>query len=142
MSQAMPTSASFQSDCDLVSRYAAARGLAEPTPEMDQPTSPFGMPSSPNTPFSSSRHDQPDTNTRQSPVMVSSIPARSNSDHKFGQEGQDGSHADWRVSMDQQRNISEATPLLSSRRPGQYSIDSDWWTEVRTIGRYTLPVFG
>ncbi|CAG8684040.1 10018_t:CDS:1, partial [Acaulospora colombiana] len=74
--------------------------------------------------------------------MVSTIPARANSGHKWGEEGQNDSHANWRAAMDQQQEVSEATPLLSSKKPGYSSVDSDWWTELRTIGRYTLPVFG
>lgn len=136
MSQALPSSASLPSDCALISRYAAARGYAEPVhlPDQDEHAA-LALSSSPNT-----LRNYEGRSSRPVPVITRSSASPSSGKERKGSE--------WRTEMPEDDGVhvqvTETTPLILSEDTGvdDQPEDSDWWTELKILSAYTLPVFG
>ena len=140
MAQALPSSASFSSDCALISRYAAARGHADAAPELNH----SGVSSSPNALLSQRVSNEP--NLRPVPEMGSSISQIPNDKAKQAAEWQNNSRDTLPVTGNIP-NVTETTPLISPRWddggvPENDEDDLAWWKELKTLSSYTIPVFG
>jgi len=160
MAQALPaSSASFTSDCALVSRYAAARGHhVETSPELNQQTATSGVPSSsPNALFS--HHPQRishEPSVRPVPEIIMGSSASRASDDNNNEDGNGKPHDtkwpndsnDRLTTLNNGPDVTETTPLISNGQNGNTirtspsEDDSDWWNELKTLSSYTLPVFG
>jgi len=140
MAQALPSSASFSSDCALISRYAAARGHAEAAPELNH----SGVSSSPNALLSPRINNEP--NLRPVPEMGSSVSQIPDGKSKHAAEWQNNSRDTLPVAGNIP-NVTETTPLISPGWNGGDGHENDeddlaWWKELRTLSSYTIPVFG
>jgi hypothetical protein len=125
MAHSLPLSTSFQTDCALISNYAAARGHAETSLEIDQQTPALGLSSSPNDVFL--RQNNGGSSVRPVPTMGSSVSKLAKDDvHSNPNNGP---------------NMTETTPLISGGRNSHSQDSSDWWTELWLLSKYTLPVF-
>lgn len=144
MAQVLPSSASFSSDCALISRYAAARGHAEPAPELNQHTPASGVSSSPDAFFSPRINNEP--NVRRVPEIGSVASHTPDGKSKHDAEWQ--SHGRETVQTPNNApNATESSPLITRQQNGGghdngSEDDMDWWKELETLGAYTLPVFG
>ncbi|CCA70523.1 related to ethionine resistance protein [Serendipita indica DSM 11827] len=127
----MPFSSSWSTDRALVQRYAASRGQVDATPELEDA---WHSPTSPSSPFPGGE-DRPLLASRISPAVnhVSSA-------GKWAQDS-DNDHSRPTPTI----NVTESTPLIphepsgGSARPGDRQ---EWWSEVRTLCAFTLPVLG
>jgi hypothetical protein len=133
MAHPLPLSTSFQSDRALLSNYAVARGQAETSRDTDQQTPASGVSSSPNALFSQQN------NSRSS---IRSVPTMGYTVSKQDADEWQNNGRDVHSSPNDGPNMTETTPLISNGRSNHSQDNSDWWTELGLLSKYTLPVFG